>query len=429
VLVSGIGIIGAKSAFEPLYSLADPRVGMAGFGAFVGHAILCGSDARRRRALRAGIILEVIRMAFVLETGVPVAGALLSIGYGLFAAALIDFMLHQEWRFLGLAVLVPIGMANAHLGLSAIVHGLTPLTLDGALYGIDLTLHVPVSRWTGELFAKVPLVTFASLVAYALLPGAIAAGICYEEYNTRRNVHRGVGVNLLLAYAISGSLAAILYWLCPGTGPAHAFGSAFPDHLPPLKSVTLNFAPYAPLAPRNAMPSLHVAWTIILARSTSGGRASVKWVVIALAGFTILATMGSGEHYVVDLIAAVPFFVALEAATAHRYVTLRRRILPLVIGTLLYAACVLTVRNASVAVPFLMNHAVLTWTFALLTVALPLLVALRSKGYGAKPTFALCTPTGAWLENPPLSKTHDRGGNDGLVGISSLEFAVPNRVI
>ena len=377
VLLAGMFFTGAQTALAPLYGLADPRVGPAGLGAFVGHAILCGSDSRRRRVLRAGLLLELIRIVIVVRAGIPADSAVLSAGYGFFAAALADFIVSREWRFAALAALVPIGMTNAQFGLSSMVKRLTPLTYDGALYALDLALRVPFSSWTGELFARVPAITLSSLIAYAALPGMIAAGLAYEEYNHRRGVSRGVGVNLLLAYAVSGSLAALLYWLCPGTGPSHAFGSLFPRNLPPIEGVDLGLAPFAPESPRNAMPSLHAAWAIMLVRSTAGARRAVRYTAMIFAALTAIATIGSGEHYLIDLIAAVPFMIALEAATAHRYIGPKTRIVPLSLGVSLYLAWVLAVRGGGIAVPFLYAHPLIMWLAVVLTVALPAGVALR----------------------------------------------------
>ncbi|MEO8576046.1 MAG: phosphatase PAP2 family protein [Gemmatimonadales bacterium] len=380
LLMLGIGMIlrGDASALRPLYNLSDPRVGPAGFGAFVGHAILCGSDVRRRRVLRAGVVLEVLRMIAVLASGVPLDSALLSTGYGFLAAALADFLLSREWRYAFLTALVPIGMAAAPVGLGGLVRKLTPKTFDGALLALDATFRVPFSKLIGELFEIAPPIAALSLISYAILPGAIAAGLAYEEYNHRRGVTRGVGVNLLLAYAVSGTIAALLYILCPATGPAHAFKSGFPSHLPDSSTVSLILAPYAPLSPRNAMPSLHFGWGVLLARSTAGARRSVRLIALSFAVMTAIATIGSGEHYVLDLIAAVPFVVALEAATARGNVSRRRR-MALISGVLLFGSWIATVRSAPNTVPFFESNPALVWGLAVVTIVACVAVALRNR--------------------------------------------------
>jgi hypothetical protein len=269
-------------------------------------------------------------------------------------------------------------MASAPLGLAGIVRRATPLTLDGALYALDATLRIPFSRIVGELVQRFAALRATSLIAYAALPGAIAAGLAYEEYTYRKRIRRGVGVNLLLAYAISGSLAALLYMLCPGTGPAHAWMAGFPGHLPNPADVPLSFAALAPLSPRNAMPSLHFAWAVLLYRSTAGARDSVRRLAFAFVVMTFVATIGSGEHFVFDLIADAPFVVALEAMTAHRDVPVSRRIAPIVSGVTLYSGWMIAIRNAQVSVPFLSDHPALAWLLVVITIGIPAWCALDS---------------------------------------------------
>jgi hypothetical protein len=300
-----------------------------------------------------------------------------SVGYGFLTAVLIDFLAHHEWRPAALAALVPVGMASSRLGLGDIVQRLTPLTYDGTLFALDATLRVPFSRIAGRLFEAVPPIRLTSLIAYAALPGAIAAGLAYEEYASRRGLARGVGANLLLAYVISGTIAALLYVLCPATGPSHAFASAFPRALPDPVSVPLRLAFFAPDSPRNAMPSLHVTWALLLARSAAGSRRAVRIGAYVFAALTAIATIGSGEHYIYDLIAVAPFLVALEAATAHRTISWRRRAPALISGIALYALLMIVIRNGSETVPRLARASSLAWAYALLTMGLPMACALR----------------------------------------------------
>jgi PAP2 superfamily len=370
---------GGGLAFRPFLALADPRVGPAGFGALATHAILCTDDRRKRIVLRVGVVLEVIRFFVLAANGVKLDVITFSIGYGFFAAALVDFLLHREWRSAALAALVPVGMAAAPVGLAGLVKKLTPTTFDGALLALDATFRVPFSRWMGELFSAVPPILAMSLITYAVLPGAIAAGLAYEEYNHRRGESRGVGVNLLLAYAVSGTIAAALYILCPATGPAHAFKNGFPSHLPDPSTVSLTLAPYAPLSPRNAMPSLHFAWGVLLARSTVGARRSLRIAAVSFAVMTAVATIGSGEHYVLDLVAAAPFIVALEAATARRSVSLRRRAPAIVLGILLYAMWMVIIHKTPSTLPVLESNPAIMWLLSATTIGVSVAVALRRR--------------------------------------------------
>jgi len=368
---------GGRGQTSPLFNLTDPYVGPASFGALVVHGILCDVDRRRVIVLRVGVLLEILRFIVLVHRMVPLDVVVFSTGYGFLVAALADFLVHREWRPAALTALVPIGMASSRLGLADVVQRLTPLTYDGTLLALDATLRIPFSRLAGALFAAVPLVRALALIAYAALPGAIAAGLAYEEYARRRGLSRGVGVNLLLAYMVSGTIAAVLYVLCPATGPAHAFAGLFPRSLPAANTVPLYLASFAPDSPRNAMPSLHVAWAILLARSVAGARPSVRVIAWIFAGLTMLATLGSGEHYIFDLVAVAPFLAALEAATAHRSISWRRRAPALLSGAALYALLMFVIEKGPASVPRLDDAPPMSWALVAITLLIPATFALR----------------------------------------------------
>jgi hypothetical protein len=151
----------------------------------------------------------------------------------------------------------------------------------------------------------------------------------------------------------------------------------FPDHLPDPQSVPLHLASFAPMAPRNAMPSLHFSWGVLLWRSTAGARNAVRFASGTFALLTLVATIGTGEHYFVDLIAAVPFIVALEAIAAHSSISLYQRFTPLVAGIGLFIVWIGAVRNADRVVPALFSHQAVVWVLAVTTVLISALVALR----------------------------------------------------
>jgi hypothetical protein len=195
----------------------------------------------------------------------------------------------------------------------------------------------------------------------------------------------GVGADLLLAYAISGIIAAFLYILFPGTGPVHAFPGLFPSHLPGPLSVSLGLSNLGSHAPRNAMPSLHLAWAIILARSTIGAGRLLRVGTFAFAAFIALATLGSGEHYLIDLVVALPFVIALEAASARSSVPLSRRRVALIVGLSLYAAWMLIVRVAPFTVPLFARAPWLEWLLVGVTIVASARFALTPLRAGAHP--------------------------------------------
>jgi len=81
------------------------------------------------------------------------------------------------------------------------------------------------------------------------------------------------------------------------------------------------------------MPSLHAAWAYLVfwyARRLSVLERAMAVVVVV---FTLLATLGTGEHYFIDLVVAVPytlFILALTNSLAYR--TVWTFLTPLLVG-------------------------------------------------------------------------------------------------
>jgi len=96
-------------------------------------------------------------------------------------------------------------------------------------------------------------------------------------------------------------LALPVYYLLPASGPAFAF-PGFPHQMPKF-SVP---APIFLAAPNNCIPSMHMAWALLVLYFLFD-----TWVGRIIGGvhvvLTVLSTLGSGEHYFIDLIASVPF--------------------------------------------------------------------------------------------------------------------------
>lgn len=66
----------------------------------------------------------------------------------------------------------------------------------------------------------------------------------------------------------------------------------------------------------NAMPSLHIVWTVLILRYGWVLGSASRFGLVLFFLLTILATLGSGEHYAVDLIAALPCAVFINWITA-----------------------------------------------------------------------------------------------------------------
>jgi hypothetical protein len=193
------------------------------------------------------------------------------------------------------------------LGMTTALH---PKTFDLFLYAFDARLGMQPGFLVGRFFARFHAIRQACYFGYEALPLAMAIAFAMERSRpARRNA------SIMLAFMIAAVGGFALYNLFPAAGPIHVFGRQFPYAFPATGQ-----APYQLVAigdaPRNAMPSVHIAMALlILWNSRLGPRV---WRVLAalLLGITVLATLGFGEHYLVDLLVAVPFALGAAALAA-----------------------------------------------------------------------------------------------------------------
>src|SRR5262249_50074215 len=110
----------------------------------------------------------------------------------------------------------------------------------------------------------------------------------------------------LAAFVFAGVLGTALYHLFPVAGPRFAF----PDGIPDPHSVSSAAAFLDQDVVRNGMPSLHTGWAFLIMMNAAG---LPKWFRVATVAYLpgmLLATLATGQHYLVDLIVALPFAVA-----------------------------------------------------------------------------------------------------------------------
>ncbi|HXN47003.1 MAG TPA: phosphatase PAP2 family protein [Bryobacteraceae bacterium] len=145
-------------------------------------------------------------------------------------------------------------------------------------------------------------------LVYAMLPVAVAIVYLLLDSDHRKRF----GFAMLLA----GVVAPLLYAICPAAGPLYVYGDAFPFHPPNVKAVT--FA--APGLTMNAVPSGHLAWALLLWWNSRPCQLGVRIAAGLFFLGTAVATLATGEHYVVDLVVAIPFAVAADAAIGRRWI-------------------------------------------------------------------------------------------------------------
>jgi PAP2 superfamily len=187
-----------------------------------------------------------------------------------------------------------------------------PKAFDLYLYSFDSSLRIPIAFLLGQAFAKWYWLQPISMIFYVGLPFALA--IVYAGQAVRLG---SKAIPIFAAFLFTGPIGGFCYNLLPALGPAHLFGEAFPWH--PLaaeqaRRLLLEPVPIAGL--RNAIPSLHMGWTLMAWWYSRGLSVWERSIAFAFVAFTVLATMGTGEHYLIDLIVAFPFVLFIQALCA-----------------------------------------------------------------------------------------------------------------
>ena len=124
--------------------------------------------------------------------------------------------------------------------------------------------------------------------------GATIMAILWIWVNRHHNV-----AALIRAYIVELAAAPFLYAILPACGPAYAFRGAW-THPP---AVQMKVAEISGLP--NAFPSLHLATAFLLVLTAK----NKLWRAVSAAFLvgTALATLTTGEHYVIDLVAGLAF--------------------------------------------------------------------------------------------------------------------------
>jgi hypothetical protein len=231
----------------------------------------------------------------------------------------------EALRPLLLATFCPALVIFTNLALAAIIQ-FQPHVFDLFLYRFDGMLGAQTSFLAGRWFAAWPFLASLCFLVYSALPLAEVLVFLLFVRGQR------MPANPLVLFIVTGIAGFVFYLVCPATGPVHVFGAEFPNYPPPalpLQSVLLDDVP------RNAIPSLHSAWALLIWWSLRYSKNWVRWLATGFLALTLLATLGLGEHYLIDLVVAVPFSVAAMAACTKQH---RKAIAAsaLVLGWLLY---------------------------------------------------------------------------------------------
>jgi hypothetical protein len=179
-------------------------------------------------------------------------------------------------------------------------NGLVQWKYDDILLNLDAALGLRAAPIAGlfQGWERFPL-----LVIYQLMVPMMAAWFLVA----RRCQLSGA---LVLTYAVELVVGPALYGLVPGCGPLYAFRSQW-QHPPAVEAATVRLSGMP-----NAFPSLHVGTAFILVLFSCGWRS--RAASLAFFAATLLATLSTGEHYVIDLVAGLAFGCFAASAGQRR---------------------------------------------------------------------------------------------------------------
>jgi PAP2 superfamily len=176
-----------------------------------------------------------------------------------------------------------------------------PLKYDLFVYQADGFLGLQPSFVLGCFAAAHPWLGMTLAIAYSVLPVAVALVYgAYLWFGTEREP-----LTVLKTFALNLVVAPAFYLAFPVSGPAFAFPH-FPMEqgrvIPHL--VSLNAAP-------NGMPSIHFSTALLILwlcwRWTLGRVLGSIYLLLIFS-----STLAMGQHYLLDLIAAVPYAIGIR---------------------------------------------------------------------------------------------------------------------
>jgi len=258
----------------------------------------------------------------------------------------------------------------------ALTFRLHPKTLDLFLYSFDQSLGVQLSFKVGQVVLSSHLLTRTMLVVYYLLPLAIM--FTYARLLVR---DRTLAMTAFLAFVIAGPVGVVFYNLIPGCGPGCLMGGKYPFEM--FSSQQLRQMPLQPLlegGARNAFPSLHLGWALLALWYSECLSLRARLAMAIFFVGTVFATLGLGEHYFVDLVAAFPFALMIQAACAMKIpISNAHRMLPLVTGVALMGGWVVVLRwgLALVWISPVWINPVIPWLMVVGTIAATLIMQAR----------------------------------------------------
>jgi hypothetical protein len=254
----------------------------------------------------------------------------------------------------------------AALPLHALTGRLNPKVLDLYLYSFDASMRVQLSFLMGQAYATWHRFGDAGMFIYIGLPvvmAVVAAGLLLQS--------RQKAIPAMAAFVLTGPIGIIFYNLCPALGPKYVFGPRFPwNPLTIDQASRLRLEPILAEGFRNAIPSLHMAWVLLAWWYSRGLSIWERAIAMIFVVFTVFSTLGSGEHYFVDLVVGFPFALFLYALSRSYPRWTGDQKTAVALGLALTLGWIVALR---VAVRFFWISPLLPWLFCAATLALVLI--------------------------------------------------------
>jgi hypothetical protein len=194
---------------------------------------------------------------------------------------------------------------------------LFPNTLDLYAYSFDGSLGFQPSFVVGRWFRDYPVVEAVGRFTYYSLPLPMAL-----VYAAHLRLRKTAPLFIFEIFMAAGLLGYFLYLTFPAAGPVYLVGSAFPGFplsLSDLRALPLRTIPISVAIPRNAMPSLHLTWALLIWFNSKPLSRLASALAFTLVLTTVFDTIGMGEHYFIDLVVALPFAVAVQALCTRSF--------------------------------------------------------------------------------------------------------------
>ena len=130
---------------------------------------------------------------------------------------------------------------------------------DLYLYTFDASLHVQIPFAVGRYFEQHNVFRQLALLVYVGLSVPIA--VVYAGQVRRTGMK---ALQCFVTFIVTGPVGFLFYNAVPALGPAHLFQKNFPWHPLAIEQARRLLLEPIPLAgPRNAIPSLHMAWVLL----------------------------------------------------------------------------------------------------------------------------------------------------------------------